>query len=211
MKAHLLPIALPALLCLAACGTPPRPPFPTISGTAPEPDLTLVWVGSAQAERFENGSWNRTPDYDYEFSVEQRRFPSHWESIKSVRWRQPGYDGAAGEREQTWFFRVDLSKSNDNQVRVAVRSSLGDGHGQTDAEFRQSTIEVHANVSSLAPFDTYRFTQKYAYEEGALDEIVELLKHQAKGEQVWVRNREHARLFAPQTFKSAPSRFGKSL
>ena len=51
-------------------------------------------------------------------------------------------------------------------------------------------------MSSFAPFDTYRLAQHYRYEEGRLDETVELLK--SKENQLYFRSEEHAELFAPQ-------------
>lgn len=195
-------MVLMAVLTLAGCASTREAVVPTQEGPGPEPVLTLVWVGRGEAERLEGGAWKRIPEFDYEFSVEQRRFPTHWESVKSVRRRHPGYDGSAGPREQTMFFRLDYT-APDAQGRVssAIRSSLGDGTGRTDAGFREAVLELHPDISRFAPFDRYRISQAYAYERGALEETVELLK----GETPWVRNTEKATLYAPHRFDSAPT------
>lgn len=205
-----VPVAVPILVFAAAaaaagCHAPPPPPFPRYAAPPPTPELVLVWVGTGEAERIaDDGTWRRTPAYDYEFSVEQRRYRDHWESIKSIRWRHPQYDGAAGPREQTWFFQLGLTPAADHVV-AAVHSSLGDGAGTTDREFRAATMTMRANVSRFAPFDTYRITQRYGYEAGTLDETVELFDHDGAVEEPWVRNHEHARLFASQAFPAAPT------
>ncbi|NPC87041.1 hypothetical protein HPC49_53785, partial [Pyxidicoccus fallax] len=187
------PMMLMVLLTLAGCGSSRGGLVPLATGPQPEPVLTLVWVGRGEAERLEGGTWKRIPEFDYEFTVEQRRYASHWESVKSLRRRHPGYDGSAGPREQTMFFRLDYT-APDSQGRVAstIRSSLGDGTGHADPEFRQAAMEMKPDVSRFAPFNRYRISQVYAYERGALEETVELLD----GETPWVRNSEKATLFA---------------
>ncbi|NMO23571.1 hypothetical protein [Pyxidicoccus fallax] len=196
------PMMLMVLLTLAGCGSSRGGLVPLATGPQPEPVLTLVWVGRGEAERLEGGTWKRIPEFDYEFTVEQRRYASHWESVKSLRRRHPGYDGSAGPREQTMFFRLDYT-APDSQGRVAstIRSSLGDGTGHADPEFRQAAMEMKPDVSRFAPFNRYRISQVYAYERGALEETVELLD----GETPWVRNSEKATLFAPHQFASAPT------
>ena len=59
----------------------------------------------------------------------------------------------------------------------------------------------------MAPFDTYRITQAYRYEEAALDEVVELFRSGAT-ETPWVRNTEHAVLYAVHHFEGPPTRLG---
>ena len=111
--------------------------------------------------------------------------------------RHPDYDGSAGPRDQSFYFRVDLQETGEKGLEFSVHSTLGDGKGNSDREFREAQIVMHANVSSMAPFDTYRITQHYAYEEGTLRETVELLDHDGSKEKDWVRNHEVATLFAP--------------
>lgn len=168
---------------------------------------TLVWVGRGEAERYADGTWSRAPAFDYDFSVTQRRRADHWESIKEMHRRHPDYDGSAGPRDQTYHFRIGLpaAASGAGPYPLEVRSTLGDGQGTTDAEFRHSVLTLRANVSSMAPFDTYRITQDYLYEEGALHEVVELFRS-GSPETPWVRNTERAVLFAVHRFEEAPSR-----
>lgn len=166
-----------------------------------EPDLTLVWVGRGETEVLVDGRWVRAPQFDYDFNVEQRRHKDRWESVKSLRRRHPDYDGSAGERTLTWFFSLDFQATQDGSVPFQVTSSLGDGPGKTDPDFRKGTLELKAPVSSMAPFDRYRITQTYQYEEGRLDEVIEL----NKGDKPWARNFEHATLFAKHTFSAPPT------
>lgn len=185
------------------CAGHARGVLPTREGPPAQPALTLVWVGYGAAERFDRGVWRRTPEFDYEFTVEQRRYADHWESVKHMRRRHPAYDGSAGPRELTYFFRIDLD-AVDGAGRVPMRltSTLGSGEGRTDREFRDASLVFRADVSSMAPFDTYRIDQRYAYERGVLEETVRL----DKGRAPWVRNVERATLFASHTFSTAPTR-----
>lgn len=172
---------------------------PWVPHASPEPvEVTLVWVGQGECERFIDGAWVRAPEFDYDFSVEQRRHPTHWESVKSLRRRHAQYDGAAGDRLQTWFFHLALGPG----APVQVTSSLGNGSGTADAEFRSATLELQATVSAMAPFDRYRIVQHYNYEQGSLDEVVSL----DKGTTPWIRNHEHALLFAKTRFDGPPIR-----
>lgn len=210
--ASLLPtLSALTLLATSAAGCASRAAapgvMPPLAGPADPPAMTLVWVGRGEAERLEGGAWRRAPAFDYEFSVEQRRYPDHFESVKSLRRRHPDYDGSAGPREQTWFFRVDFAAPDAaGQVAATIRSTLGDGAGATDGEYREARLELHPDLSPLAPFDTYRITQRYRYEAGALDEEVELWKTRGEAPHAWVRNHEHAALFASRAFPAAPTR-----
>jgi hypothetical protein len=72
---------------------------------------------------------------------------------------------------------------------------------------RHRALSPAANVSSLAPFNTYRITQDYRDEEGKLVELVELFKKKGDAEQPWVKNNEEeARLFRVRTFDGPPTR-----
>ncbi len=186
----------------AGCSTP-KPWVPLSASALPDAQLTLVWVGRGECERLENGRWVRQPSLDYDFSVEQRRMGDHWESVKSMRRLHPEYDGAAGERAQTYFFRLDYGELDaTGSVQAKVTTTLGNGTGSTDREFRKSELNfAAAGVSSMAPFDRYRITQTYDYEAGTLTELVELGKPDAP----WVRNHEKATLFSASRFDRAPT------
>ena len=190
------PMLLTSLLFLA-CATPSGW-LPARSEPLADGELTLVWVGHGECERFEDGAWVRHPENDYEFSVEQHRFADHWESVKSLRRLHPAYDGIAGPRLQTYFFRIGLEPGEG----LSLTSTLGNGSGHADREFREAELQFEAaGVSSMAPFDRYRITQHYDYEGGALTELVEL----TKGPQPWVRNRETAKVFGARAFDAAPT------
>jgi hypothetical protein len=192
-----------ALAGVAACSGHSHGVLPMREGPPPQAALVLVWVGYGEASRFEGGIWRRVPEFDYEFTVEQRRYPDRWESVKHMRRRHPRYDGSAGPRELTYYFRVEFEPSDaSDRVLLRIASTLGPGHGASDREFRQSTLTIRADVSPLAPFDTYRIDQQYRYEQGILEETVRL----DKGSSPWVRNHERARLFAEHMFSSPPTR-----
>ncbi len=185
-----------SLLVVAACASTPK----AVRLSTDSPVLTLVWVGRGEAERLDATGWQRVPAFDYEFSVEQRRFADHWESVKHLTRSHPDYDGSAGPREQTMYFQLDYQRDGDG-VRSSIRSTLGDGAGTSDSEFRHAHLKMRADVSSMAPFDTYQIEQTYSYEKGELREDVTLLK----GEAPWVRNHEVATLFAPKRFDAPPT------
>ena len=192
-----------SLACLPACGGSPDGVLPPRVGAPPAPEVTLVWVGFGEAERADGQRWVRAPEFDYEFTVEQRRFDDHWESVKHLRRRHPAYDGSAGPREQTMFFRLDLAAVDaGGHVPLRISSTLGPGEGRADREFREAHLVFHPEISSFAPFDTYRIAQTYAYERGVLEETVSL----DDGERPWVRNNEKATLYAPHTFTAPPTR-----
>ncbi len=189
----------PAAATTGCAAEAPRA-FPTRVGPPAAPELTLVWVGTGEAERYLDGEWRRAPEFDYEFSVEQRRYAGQWQSIKSLRRRHPAYDGSAGPREET------CQPEAQGQLPVLIGSSLGDGEGKMDAQFRTATLEMKPEITSFAPFNTYVIEQRYLYEEGRLEETVTLTKREAGGDSPFVRNRERARLFAPQSFSGVPGR-----
>lgn len=193
-----------AALTLTACH-PKAPTWIPLSAQSatPQSDITLVWVGRGECDRFEDGRWVRRPELDYEFSVEQRRRGPHWSSIKSMRRHHPDYDGSAGPRAQTYFFEIDFAGADhDGRVAARLTTSLGSGSGVADREFRNAVLDIRADVSRFAPFDRYRITQSYQYEQGRLEELVEL----SDGDRPWVRNREVAVLFGPRSFDAAPTR-----
>ncbi|MFO0710319.1 MAG: hypothetical protein U0353_10800 [Sandaracinus sp.] len=207
--AHRLTVVALVLVGLATvgCGAAAAAPLDLRAGPREEPLVTLVWVGRGECERYENGTFVRRPELDYELTVTQRRYADRWESVKTMRRLDPAYDGVAGPREQFLGFHLGLAATSPGRAGGAIRSTLGDGRWDADAEIRESVITLHANVSSMAPFDTYRIVQHYRYEEGELEETVELRHGGPEGE-IWVRNQEHARLYAVSRFDRAPTIVG---
>lgn len=198
-----LPLCL--LVATSATGCAHRRPLPgphamSLTAETATPLVTLVWVGRGATERFEDGVWRRRPEFDYEFSVEQRRFSDHWDSVKTMRRRHPAYNGSAGPRIQTYLFRLDLAATADGAA-YQVTSTIGDGAGRGDREFREAVLDLRADVSWFAPFDRYRITQHYQYEQGRLTELVEL----NDGASPWVRNHEEATLFSASMFPAPPT------
>ena len=189
---------------LGACGGMVEVAAPLGEEVGPT-DAVLVWVGRGEAERFERGAWVRDARFDYEFSVEQRRHAGRWRSFKTMRRSHPDYDGSAGPREQVLWFAIDFQTGAAGEVGGVVRSRLGDGEVVSDAEFRRSELVIRPEISSQAPFDTYRIKQHYRYEDGLLEETVELVKLGDGAERPWVRNTERATLYAPSRFDSAPT------
>ncbi|HRE91044.1 MAG TPA: hypothetical protein PK095_18120 [Myxococcota bacterium] len=195
---------LSGLSVMGACGGMVEVALPVVD-EVDEPEAVLVWVGRGEAERLEGGVWVRDPRFDYEFSVEQRRYAGRWRSFKTMRRQHPGYDGSAGPREQVLWFAIDYQAAaagagSGDALRGEVRSRLGTGEVVSDPGFRRATVVIRPEISSQAPFDTFRITQHYRYEEGLLDELVELVKRGDGEERPWVRNRERARLFVPGPF-----------
>ncbi|MBX7231121.1 MAG: hypothetical protein K1X29_03445 [Bdellovibrionales bacterium] len=176
-------------------------------------ELTLVWVGRGESMIYLNGTWKRTPESDYDFTVVQRRYHNHWVSVKTAHRRHPNYNGKAGPRDQVMSFRVDFSSpseksSKKDQVLVQLDSNLGQGQGETDRQFRNTVLEFSAQgVSRFAPYNRYRITQHYQYEVGALEETVELFKQNEGSKTLFVQIHEKATLFAPHKFSTPPTSF----
>jgi hypothetical protein len=142
--------------------------------------------------------WVRTPASDYEFLVRQNRFPDHWESLKVQNRTDPDYDGSAGPADQQHFFLIEYGRPNaEGNLPITLRSTYGDGTGLSDTEYRKAVIEFEAEgVSRFAPYNRFRITQHYLYEEGLLEETVELFKLKDDGtETPFVKVEERARIF----------------
>jgi hypothetical protein len=187
----------------------PAPSAVPLSATPfPPSQHVLVWIGTGSASVFESGAWKRAPQHDYEFSVTQRRYADRWESVKVQHRRHPDYDGSAGPRDQVNFFKTELpAPSAAGELKFSLQSSFGDGSGRIDNEFRAAAMEFEARgVSMFAPFNQYRITQQYRYEQGELLEVVVLFKRKGGAESAFMRFEERAGLFAPRRFDAAPDR-----
>lgn len=171
------------------------------------PLFSIVVVGEGQAYRFSEGAWMEVPSYNYEFTVLQRRYKNRWESIKEIHRRHPLYDGRAGQRDQTHYFIVRFDPALDKRVEFFADTSLGKGKGWTDSEFRSLAVELTpANISRFAPFNTYRITQSYKYEEGYLRETVELFKKKDGKEEPFMKMEEKAMIYVFQKLPGAPTK-----
>ncbi len=196
-----------ALLGISACG-PTLAAQPQKTAPWPEPELVLIWHGYGSGTLHTEAGPERKPSQDYEFMVVQRRYADRWESTKEMHRRHPDYDGSAGPRDQTHHFtlRLDSARKGQGSISMRVASTMGDGDGTTDSEFRKATLRLEANVSSLAPFDHYEIRQHYAYEQGKLKETVLLLDTSDGESRVWFQSEEEATLYARHEFSAAPTR-----
>lgn len=172
-----------------------------------EDNYTIVWVGKGESYAYLDGKYVRDESNDYSFEVIQRRYGNIWKSIKNMHRIHPDYDGKAGQREQTMFFEIEFTKQKD-EITSTLNSSLGKGTGVSDNEFREQTIQFSAEgVSSFAPFNAYRITQQYKYEEGVLLETVELFKLEKGIITPFAKIEEQASIFRPAELTDAPTRF----
>lgn len=195
---------LPVLLVAAGCQRgPTMHALPKRSVAWPTPALTLVWHGRGEAYRMRSGSWERTPPFDYDFTVVQRRYGQNWQSTKTMQRRHPAYDGSAGPRAQTYHFAINYV---DGESAFAIESTLGNGHGTTDSEFREASMVIPAEISKYAPFNAYTIDQHYDYAGGELRETVTLVKQNEQRVTPWAKVEERATLFAPTEFASPPTR-----
>lgn len=195
--------------CTALAAASDKPGNLPLSDTPfPPARATVAWVGAGTAHVFSNGQWQRAPAHDYDFSVTQRRHAQHWESVKVQHRRHSAYDGSAGPRDQVHYFRVDYPASTGTgtgSISARLASSMGDGTGQIDGALRDGTLELAARgVSMFAPFNHYRITQQYRYEEGLLTEQVELFKRTGGRDAPFMKFEERAVLLAPQRMAGAP-------
>ena len=193
---------------LSSCASSGKIVIPT-SRTLPgiDDNYTIVWVGSGKSYVYVDGKYQRSESNDYSFEVIQRRYGHTWKSIKNMHRIHPDYDGKAGPREQIMYFEIAFSKQGDKIVSK-IHSSLGSGTGFSDNEFREQTMQISAEgVSSFAPYNTYRITQHYKYEEGKLLETVELFKLKDGKETPFVKIEENAIIFRPVKLENAPTKF----
>ncbi len=208
MKKTSIYLAVAIATFLSSCVTSNKMIIP-ISKTLPtvEDNYSIVWVGSGESYVYINGKYQRSESNDYSFEVVQRRYGNSWKSIKNMHRIHPNYDGKAGAREQTMFFGIDFLKDEDKVIST-IKSSLGNGTGITDNEFREQVIQFSIDdISSFAPYNTMRITQHYKYEEGILQETVELFKLSDGKETPFAKIEERAVIFRPVTLKSAPTKF----
>jgi hypothetical protein len=193
---------------LTACSTSNNIIIPT-NNTLPstEDNYTILWVGSGESYAYIDGKYQRSESNDYSFEVVQRRYGNSWKSIKNMHRIHPDYDGKAGEREQSMFFAIDFS-NQDGEIVSTVHSSLGNGKGVSDNEFREQVIQFQlVGISSLAPYNSMRITQHYQYEQGQLLETVELFKLANGTETPFVKIEEKAVIFRPVNLDGAPTEF----
>ncbi len=212
MKKLTVYLTICAVISLASCSSSQKSIIPTSKALPSINDnYTIIWVGSGESYVFADGKYERSESNDYSFEVVQRRYGNSWKSVKNMHRIHPDYDGKAGEREQTMFFGIDFEKHSDVLVST-IHSSLGNGTGSSDEEFREQVIQFEVDgASAFAPYNTMRITQHYQYEEGVLLETVELFKMSDGEETPFAKIEESAVIFRPVKLKEAPTTFGNEL
>jgi hypothetical protein len=208
MKTFSISLLALAMTLNTACSTVDKIIIPT-SKTLPstEDNYTILWIGQSESYAYVDGHYQRSQSNDYFFEVSQRRYGNSWKSVKNMHRIHPDYDGKAGPREQTMFFGIDFSKEGDN-LTSTITSSLGNGTGFSDLEFREQTIQLSLkDISSFAPYNTIRIHQHYKYEEGILLETVELFKLKDGIETPFVKIEERAEIFRPAHLENTPTKF----
>jgi len=195
-------------MILASCSSSKQLIVPLNRSVELDDTYTIIWNGVSKAYRYENGQWLRAESYDYQFDVVQKRYDNHWKSVKSLHRIHPDYDGKAGDRDQTMYFEVAYKNLIDGQVNAIISSSLGNGTGTTDTEFRKSVLTMYVpNASKFMPYNKFRITQNYNYEEGVLTETVELIKEKDGKETPFMKNEETALIFIKSKLDKAPTTF----
>ena len=210
MKKAFKLLLVPMIGLFTACGASEKAVIP-YSENLPGVDdnYTIVWVGSGTSYIYSDGDYVRSEANDYSFEVVQRRYENSWKSVKNMHRIHPDYDGKAGAREQTMFFAIDFALQN-GEINASIKSSLGNGSGISDEEFREQTIELDLDdISSFAPYNSMRITQHYNYEEGLLLETVELFKLKDGVETPFAKIEERAHIFGANTIDGAPTKFKK--
>ena len=169
---------------------------------------TIIWNGISKAYRYENEQWVRSESYDYQFDVIQKRYKNQWKSIKSLHRIHPDYDGKAGDRDQAMYFEVVYKNLEDEKVQSVINASLGKGTGISDPEFRNSKLTMYVeNPSVFMPYNKFRISQHYNYEEGVLTETIELIKEKDGKETPFMKNEESAFIFVKGKLDKAPTAF----
>ena len=208
MKKVILSALTIGAICLAACSTSKKTVIPFSSSVQLDDAYTIIWNGISEAYRYEDEKWMRAETYDYQFDVIQKRYDNHWKSVKSLHRMHPDYDGKAGDRDQTMYFEALYKQLKDGKVQSVINSSIGNGTGISDPEFRNSVMTMYVeNPSAFMPYNKFKITQHYNYEEGILTETVELIKEKDGKEIPFMKNEEKALFFIRSKLDKAPTVF----
>ena len=156
-----------------------------------------VFVGHGHAFRFTEGRWVPVPEYDYEFSVLERRFSDHWEAVKEIHRLHPRYDGRAGPRDQTLYFMVRTSPAADGGLDLMVEGTLGTGKGHEKPGGGIVLEVTPAEKGWFVPFDTIRIRQSRATQNGRLEEVVELFSRKNGQEVPFMKMQEEGIIYRP--------------
>ncbi|MGE4541086.1 MAG: hypothetical protein AB7D35_07485 [Bacteroidales bacterium] len=196
------------VIILSGCSSTKQTPIPLSASVELDDTYTIIWNGIGKTYRYENDEWQSAENYDYQFNVIQKRYDKVWKSVKTLHRIHPEYDGKAGSRDQTMYFEVAYKNLIDGKVQATIHSSLGNGTGTTDTEFRQSVLTMEVpSASKFMPYNKFRITQNYKYEEGVLTETVELIKEKDGKEIAFMKNEEIALIYLRNKLDNAPTTF----
>jgi hypothetical protein len=210
MKKLIFSATLVAILTLLGCSSSKQVIIPLSNSIELEDTYTIIWNGVSKAYIYDDGQWLRAESYDYQFNVVQKRYDNLWRSVKTLHRVHPEYDGKAGDRNQTMYFELAYDKLIDGKVQAAILSSLGNGTGTTDTEFRTSKLTMYVqDASKFMPYNKFKITQNYNYEEGVLTETVELIKEKEGKEIPFMKNEETALIYVKGKLDNAPTTFNK--
>jgi hypothetical protein len=208
MKKRIISASSALFLLLANYTTAQQSIIPPSTKLEFDDTYTIIWNGISKAYSYENGQWVRAETYDYQFDVIQKRYDNQWKSVKSLHRIHPDYDGKAGERDQTMYFEVLYKSLQDAKVQSVIQSSIGNGTGTSDVEFRVSELTMYVpKPSKFLPYNKFRITQSYNYEEGKLTETVELILEKDGTEKPFMKNEETALIFLQTKLDKAPTIF----
>ena len=163
-----------------------------------------------------DGQYVRNETYDYVFNVVQKRYDTQWKSTKTLHRNHPNYDYRGGQRSQTMYFEINYELTNKLQLSTTLNTSLGNGFGTSDIEFRKQSLTIdlnqknpYYNISKYTPFNKMRITQHYKYEEGLLTETVELYKEKDGKITPFSKMEETAVFYVKGKLDKAPTTFIK--
>lgn len=187
-----------ALMILAAsCAAGPSA-IPLRDGFYARPLDSRAYAGFGKAYFHKDGGWAEAPEYQYEFYVHQRKYEGGWETVKHIHRLHPDYPGLAGERDQTLYFKAAHTRNNEFGYDLDIHGTFGLGKGRADNAFSNITVLFKSESPGLlAPFNTYRLTQRIDPDKGALTETVELLMVNDGGERPFMKFEEQGVMFIP--------------
>jgi len=192
LRSILIVVAFSLVGC-ASLHTPlPLTDMPVAAGIS-----SSVFVGHGHAFRFVKGSWVPFPEYDYEFSVLERRLSDHWEGVKEIHRLHPRYDGWAGPRDQTVYFRVRTSPAPDGGLDLKIEGTLGTGQGHENPGGGIVLELTPAEKGWFVPFDTIRIRQARGTVDGRLEEVVELFSKRNGREVPFMKMQEEGGVYRP--------------
>jgi hypothetical protein len=198
-----------SILALVSCGSSKDTIIPQTEEINLDEGYTIIWYGRSKVYRYDDGEWIRSKENDYEFTVSQKRINNKWKSIKNMHRRHSDFNTMFGDRNQTMYFEVDYYDMKGDTVYANVSSTLGDGTVVSDDEFRNTVITMYPKTNAFMPYNKFRITQHYDYEEGVLTETVELLKEKDGKETPFMKNEETAYFFVRGKLNEAPTVYQK--